>query len=57
MGLRRWSNFLELESFHLRKIVQRMAAPPMEAATAMIMVKVVPFAAAAPETGAAFPVS
>jgi len=41
MGLRRRSNSLELESFHLRKIVQRIAIPPTEAATAMRTVKVV----------------
>ena len=41
MGLRRRSNSLELESFHLRKIVQRIAIPPTEAATAMRTVTVV----------------
>jgi len=40
MGLRRRSNSLELESFHLRKIVQRIAIPPTEAATAMRAVTV-----------------
>jgi hypothetical protein len=32
---------LELESFHLRKIVQRIAIPPTEAAIAMRAVTVV----------------
>jgi len=41
MGLRRRSNSLELESFHLRKIVQRIAIPPTEAAIAMRAVTVV----------------
>lgn len=41
IGLRRRSNSLELESFHLRKIVQRIAIPPTEAATAMRTVTVV----------------
>ena len=41
MGLRRRSNSLELESFHLRKIVQRIAIPPKEAAIAMRAVTVV----------------
>lgn len=42
MGRRRWSNFLELASFHLRKTVQRIAMPPREAATAMRIVAVAP---------------
>jgi len=41
MGLRRRSNSLELESFHLRKIVQRIAIPPREAAIAIRAVTVV----------------
>jgi len=41
MGLRRSSNFLELESFHLRKMVQRMKTPPTDAAAAIMTVKVV----------------
>jgi len=41
MGLRRRSNSLELESFHLRKIVQRIVIPPTEAAIAMRTVTVV----------------
>jgi hypothetical protein len=40
MGLRRRSNSLELESFHLRNIVQRIAIPPTEAAIAMRAVNV-----------------
>jgi len=40
MGLRRRSNSLELESFHLRNIVQRIAIPPREAAIAMRAVTV-----------------
>jgi len=48
MGFRRRSNSLELESFHLRKIVQRIAIPPREAATAMraVTVAVLVFVAA-----------
>jgi hypothetical protein len=41
MGLRRRSNFWELESFHLRKMVQMMKTPPIEAAIAMRTVNVV----------------
>lgn len=41
MGRRRSSNFLELESFHLRKTVQRMAIPPTDAATTMSAVRMV----------------
>lgn len=35
IGSRRWSNFLELLSFHLRKTVQMIATPPTDAATTM----------------------
>ena len=57
MGLRRRSNSLELESFHLRKIVQRIAIPPTEAAIAMRAVTVVDlvFEAADCTSGAAVP--
>lgn len=41
MGRRRSSNFLELESFHLRKTVQRMAMPPIDAAMTMSTVTIV----------------
>lgn len=41
MGLRRRSNSLELESFHLRKMVQMMKIPPTEAAIAIRTVNVV----------------
>ena len=41
MGRRRSSNFLELESFHLRKRVQRIATPPTDAATAISAVAMV----------------
>jgi hypothetical protein len=38
MGFIRSSNFLELPSFHLRKIVQRIRIPPMEATMAIKIV-------------------
>jgi len=43
LGSSRRSNFEELESFHLRKTVQRTATPASEAATAIMIVIVVPF--------------
>lgn len=38
IGFILWSNFLELPNFHLRKMVQMMKTPPIEATTAMRMV-------------------
>lgn len=43
IGLRRWSNFFELPSFHLRKTVQKMKIPPMDATVAMRMVRTLLF--------------
>jgi len=48
---------LELESFHLRKIVQRTKTPPTEAATIMIAIKVVLLVFATPDRGAGMDVS
>jgi hypothetical protein len=48
---------LELESFHLRKTVQRMKIPPTEAAITIITVKVVLLVFAIPDRGAGAEVS
>ena len=50
LGSRRLSKLLELDSFHLRKMVHRMAIPPSEAAMPMMMVIVVLLALLLSET-------